>query len=134
MRAWLGIAVLLTAASTASASPIADNDATLICAIVDLASCTPGEGCRRETADSINAPQLVTVDRKEHVIRAHRPDGGQLSTNIDRAGREEDLIVFDGTQSGLSWTMTIAHESGRMSLSAIGDSQAFMVFGTCEPK
>ena len=62
-------------------------------------------------------------DRKGHVITAQRPDGALLSSNIDRVTQERDLIVFDGVQNGLSWTMTIAGSSGHMSLSAIGDGE-----------
>ncbi len=126
--------VLLTITGSAGAASLADNDATLICAVVDLASCVPGEGCTRETSETINAPQLVTIDRKEHVITAHRPDGALLSSNIDRVTQEQDLIVFDGVQNGLSWTMTIAGSNGHMTLSAIGDSEAYTVFGSCELK
>ncbi|MEA2729638.1 MAG: hypothetical protein QOF70_4113 [Acetobacteraceae bacterium] len=126
--------VLLAIAGSANAASLADNDATLICAVVDLASCVPGEGCKRETSDSINAPQLLTVDRKGHVITAHRPDGALLSSTIDRATQEQDLLVLDGVQNELSWTMTIADGNGHMSLSAIGDSEAYTVFGSCEMK
>jgi hypothetical protein len=127
-------AVLLAIAGIANATSLADNDATLICAVVDLASCVPGEGCERETSETINAPQLVTIDRKGHVITAQRPDGALLSSNIDRVTQEQDLIVFDGVQNGLSWTMTIAGSNGHMSLSAIGDGEAYTVFGSCESK
>jgi hypothetical protein len=126
--------ILLAVAGSANAASLADNDATLICAVVDLASCVPGDGCKRETSDSINAPQLLTVDRKGHVVTAQRPDGALLSSNIDRITQEQDLLVYDGVQNGLSWTMTIAGANGHMSLSAIGDSEAYIVFGSCEPK
>jgi hypothetical protein len=63
----------------------------------------------------------VTVNRKEHVITAYRPDGELLSKNIDRAS--VDLLVLDGVQDNLSWTVTIAQENGHMSLSAIGDGK-----------
>jgi hypothetical protein len=126
--------ILLAVAGSANAASLADNDATLICAVVDLASCVPGDGCKRETSDSINAPQLLTVDRKGHAVTAQRPDGALLSSNIDRITQEQDLLVYDGVQNGLSWTMTIAGANGHMSLSAIGDSEAYIVFGSCEPK
>jgi hypothetical protein len=126
--------VLLAFAGSANAASLADNDATLICAVVDLASCVPGEGCKRETSDSINAPQLLTVDRKGHVITAQRPDGAPLSSNIDRVTQEQNLLVLDGVQNELSWTMTITDGNGHMSLAAIGDSEAYTVFGSCEPK
>jgi hypothetical protein len=124
--------VLLAVTGSANAASLADNDAPLICAVVDLASCGPGEGCTRETSESINAPQLLTVDRKGQVITAERPDGALLSSNIDRVTREQDLLVLDGVQNGLSWTITAA--SGHMSLSAIGDSKGYIVFGSCELK
>ena len=126
--------LLLVAASSANADTLKNGDTTLICAAVDLASCVPGDGCRRETSASINAPQLLTVDLKEQVITAHRPDGSLLASSVDRVTRLQNLIVLDGVQGALSWTMTIADDSGRMSLSAIGDSQAYQVFGSCEPK
>jgi hypothetical protein len=134
MRFVFATSVFMAIAGGASAASLADNDATLICAAVDLASCVPGEGCKRETSDSINAPQLLTVDRKGHVITAQRPDGALLSSNIDRVTQEGDLLVFDGVQNELSWTMTIAGGNGHMSLSAIGDGEAYTVFGSCEPK
>ena len=63
----------------------------------------------------------MTVNRKEHVITAYRPDGELLSKNIDRAS--VDLLVLDGVHDNLSWTVTIAQENGHMSLSAIGDGK-----------
>jgi hypothetical protein len=134
MRAWTIIAALVAFSPTVHAAVIADTDTTLICAVVDLASCAPGDGCRRETADSMNAPQLVTVDRKESVIKASRPNGDLLATTIDRTSEDQGLLVLDGVQDALSWTMTIVREGGQMSLSAVGDSQALVVFGRCEPK
>jgi hypothetical protein len=134
MRFFSVTSVLLMVAGSANATSLTDNDAPLICAAVDLASCVPGDGCKRETSDSINAPQLLTVDRKGHVITAQRPNGELLSSNIDRATQEQNLLVLDGVQNALSWTMTIANESGHMSLSAIGDGEAYTVFGSCQPK
>jgi hypothetical protein len=127
-------AALGMAGGDADAGSPATDDSTLICAIVDLASCVPGDGCRRETSESINAPQLLTIDRKNHTISARRPDGASLSTNIDRATREQDLVVLDGVQNGLSWTITVADQDGAFSLAAIGNGQAYTAFGSCEPK
>jgi hypothetical protein len=118
----------------AHATSLTDPDAILVCAVVDLTSCVPGDGCERETADTMNAPQLVTVDRKAQEITGQRPGGQLLSTKIDRAALEQDLLVLDGVQDELSWTMTIVGASGRMSLAAVGDGKAFAVFGSCETK
>jgi hypothetical protein len=127
-------AALVMVSGNADAASFATDDSTLICAIVDLASCVPGDGCRRETSESINAPQLLTIDRKNHIISARRPDGASLSTNIDRVTRDQDLAVLDGVQNGLSWTITVADQDGAFSLAAIGNGQAYTAFGSCEPK
>jgi hypothetical protein len=126
--------LLLVAASSANADTLKSGDTTLICAAVDLASCVPGDGCRRETSASINAPQLLFVDLKGQIITAHRPDGSLLASSVDRVTYLRNLIVLDGVQGALSWTMTIANDGGRMSFAAIGDSQAYQAFGSCEPK
>jgi hypothetical protein len=133
---FVGALAVLAMASTGAdaASPSTGNDATMICAVVDLASCVPGDGCRRETSESINAPQLLTIDQKDHIITARRPDGATLSTTIDRTTRSQGLTVLDGVQNELSWTVTISDNSGAFSLAAIGDGQAYTAFGSCEPK
>jgi len=118
----------------ARAAPLTDGDATLICAVVDLASCVPGDGCERETADTMNVPHLLTIDRKARDVTGQRPNGERLSTNIDRMTLEQDLLVLGGIQEDLSWSMSIAGTSGRMSLVAVGDGNAFTVFGSCESK
>jgi hypothetical protein len=135
MIKFLAVALLLLiAAGSAHAEPLRSSDTTLICAAVDLASCVPGDGCRRETSASINAPQIFTVDLKGHIITAHRPDGSLLASTIDRVTQLQSLLVLDGIQGVLSWTMTISDDSGRMSMAAIGNAQAYQVFGSCEPK
>jgi hypothetical protein len=128
------VVALFCSASWVQAASFADADAPLVCAVVDLASCEPGDGCRRETADTMNAPQLVTIDRKGQEITGQRPDGRRLSTKIDSVTRKGDLLVLDGVQDELSWTITIAEGTGRMSLAAVGDGIAFSVFGSCEAR
>jgi hypothetical protein len=127
-------AALMMGAHSAHAAVISDKDAVLVCALVDLASCVPGNGCERETYSSINAPQLVKVDLEGQAITANRPDGGLLSTSIERVVKNDTLLVLDGVQNELSWTMTITKASGRLTLAAIGDGQAYEAFGSCETK
>ena len=125
------IAAFFSVASFAHAASLADPDAPVVCAVVDLASCAPGDGCQRETAETVNVPQLVTIDWSGQEITGQRPDGEHLSTKIDHVERKDNVLVLDGVQDELSWTITIAKDSGRMSLAAIGDGVAFSVFGSC---
>ncbi len=111
-----------------------DNSGALICAVVDLASCSPGSECQRETAASMNVPELIVVDPNSHEITGRRPNGQPLATRIDRMTRAADLSVFEGVQDGLSWTLTTTQHTGQMSLAAVGHSVAFLAFGRCMQK
>jgi hypothetical protein len=82
MKRFLSVtSVLLAVAGSANATSVMDNDAPLICAAVDLASCVPGDGCKRETSDSINAPQ------RDHGTKAGR-----------RASLVEHRSCYTGTE------------------------------------
>ena len=115
-------------------SASADEIVPLVCAVVDLASCAPGAECQRETAGGVNAPELVIVDLKLQQITGKRPNGELLSTQIERMTRSENLLVLEGVQDALSWTMTVTDDTGQMSLGVVGSGVAFAAFGRCMPK
>lgn len=72
----LAAAAFCCIAQWAHAASLGDADTALVCAVVDLASCTPGDGCQRETADTMNAPQLITIDWKGQEIDGQRANRG----------------------------------------------------------
>ena len=76
--------VLLSLTGWAHGASLIDGDATLMCAVVDLASCVPGEGCQRETASTMNVPQILQIDRKSQDITGKRPGGELLLTKIQQ--------------------------------------------------
>jgi len=108
-----------------------DGSKPMVCALLELSSCETGNDCRKETPDSVNVPQFVFIDAKQSTIAGTRPGGQPLSSKIDRQRALGDLLVLEGAEGSVSWTINISQSTGRMSFAAIGDGVGFLVFGAC---
>ena len=108
-----------------------DGSKPFLCALLDLNSCEAEAGCQAETPDSVDIPRFLFVDAKQGAISGTRPGGKLLSTKIERTRTLGNLLVLEGAEAALSWTVTVEQISGRMSLSAAGDGVGFVVFGAC---
>ncbi len=126
----LATTVLLLAPSLGWAAKF-DGSSPLICASVDSMSCTPGEDCAAATTEALNIPQFLRISFADKMITAERPDGEVRTSEIQQLEQLEDGLILQGTQRGLGWSLTISGASGKMSLSAVGDQVAFVVFGAC---
>ena len=129
-KATMAALLAIGSAGTAAAAPF-DGAKPFTCALVDAASCEPGSQCTRDSAAAINLPQFVTIDVQQRTIAGEVTDGEALSTKIDVVGQANDLLVLEGVQEDVSWTINIGRSSGRMSLAAVGDQVGFVVFGAC---
>lgn len=108
-----------------------DGSKPLICASVDSLSCSPGEDCVAATTEALNIPQFLRIDFADKEVTAERPDGDQRTSEIQKLEELENELILQGSQGGLGWSMTITRATGKMSLSAVGDQVAFVVFGAC---
>jgi hypothetical protein len=112
-----------------------DGSRPLICASLDLFSCTSADGCEKETPDSLNAPQFLNIDFGQKVINAPRPDGETRTTAIDAVRQLDDRIVLNGAEGELSWTLAIAQATGKMVLNAAKtdptEPLGITIFGAC---
>jgi hypothetical protein len=108
-----------------------DGSKPFLCALLDLNSCEVDAGCQAETPDSVDIPRFLFVDAKQGTISGTRPGGKLLATRIERTRTLGNLLVLEGAEAALSWTVTVEQTSGRMSLSAAGDGVGFVVFGAC---
>ena len=108
-----------------------DGSKPLICASVDTLSCAPGENCAASTTDALNIPQFLRIDFTGKAIKAERPDGDQRTSEIRSLEQLDNELILQGTQGGLGWSLTITRAAGKMSLSAVGDRVAFVIFGAC---
>ena len=126
----IGLAALLTVPGFGWAADF-DGSKPLICASVDALSCAPGQDCAAATAESLNIPQFLRIDFAGKAITAERSDGDQRASEIQNLEQLENELILLGTQGGLGWSLTITRATGKMSLSAVGDRVAFVVFGAC---
>ncbi len=108
-----------------------DGSKPLICASVDGHSCAPGEDCAAAATEALNIPQFLRIDFAEKEVTAERPDGEERTSEIQRLEQLENELILQGNQGGLGWSLTITRATGKMSLSAVGDQVAFVVFGAC---
>ena len=108
-----------------------DGSVPLICASVDTLSCAPGEDCAAATTEALNIPQFLRIDFAAKAIMAERPDGDQRTSEIQKLEQLDNELILQGIQGGLGWSLTITRATGKMSLSAVGDRVAFVVFGAC---
>ncbi len=109
-----------------------DGSKPMLCASLDVLECVDGSSCETVTAESVDAPQFITVDLKNKELkldRSGRPRSAQLRNRENLNGR---LIVQGvGTETGLGWTFSVDQETGKFVVSASGDEVAFIIFGAC---
>ncbi|MGD2076390.1 MAG: hypothetical protein PVI91_09065 [Gammaproteobacteria bacterium] len=115
-----------------------DGGQPLICASTEIMECIPGEGCNRVAADSVNAPQFMRIDFDAGSISSERSDGSRRISQIERHEIVDGKLMLQGAEDGvedvrdgLGWTLSIAQETGRMTLSGSGDAVGFVIFGAC---
>lgn len=133
-------ALILASGSLAlsvSASPF-DGAQPLICASTEILECIPGAGCNRVTAESIDAPQFIRIDFSANAMSAEGVDDDKKVSQIERSETVDGKLMLqgaedgvEGVRDGLGWTLAIAQETGKMSLTASGDDVGFVIFGAC---
>ena len=108
-----------------------DGAKPLICASIESVECIAGGDCRVGTAESIQVPQFLRVDFEGKAITADRADGSKLNTTITSVNTLADRTILQGIESDLGWSISIAKDTGKMSVSVSGNEIAFIVFGVC---
>lgn len=126
-----GAVIIMLALPVGAHSAEFDGATPFVCVPVEIASCASGSECSAESAQSINLPQFLRVNASESAITGKRPDGETLSTPIQTRQVLNGRLVLQGTQNGLSWTMSVDADNGDMTVVAAGDKVAFMAFGAC---
>jgi hypothetical protein len=131
----LAAAALLAALPLSPAGAAVDSEKPLICAAIELMSCEPGDRCRNETVESLNAPQFLSIDVPGRKVSGARPQTSNLSVAIQNVRALGDDIVLDGLDANLAWNIAIARESGDMTLTGIrtlaDDPLVIVIFGAC---
>jgi hypothetical protein len=112
-----------------------DGSKPLVCAIIEAVECAPGESCKKVSAQDLNLPHFLTVDFQKKLISGNRPNkGGRLEAAIMARASQNGSMILQGAQNGKGWNLTLGKQTGRMSVTAAGHEEGFVLFGACTPK
>lgn len=128
-----GAAILLTSHATAIE---VDPDEPMICGLFEVHQCLPNAGCESVLPHEVNIKtRFLTVDFAAKEIRATKTE---RRTIADQAIDTGATLVLSGAvehsdfaESGIGYSMTIAKQTGRMTMSAAAEDVAFTIFGSC---
>jgi len=107
-----------------------DNSRT--CALTKAFECTMQDGCRESSIKEMALPRFIRIDLKAKTIKSLDKDITRESSfkNVDRL---EGILVLHGTELR-GWSMAIGEKSNDLTLSASGDGESFIAFGSCMSK
>lgn len=131
--------LLLSLSNTAHAGDF-DGSKPVLCSVVTVIECTPEDGCREVTPESVAVPQFLTVDFEKKTVRPAGKVEGDRSSAIKRMERIGGKLILQGADEGIQdmrdsvgWTAAVTEETGKFVLTASGDEEAFIVYGACIP-
>jgi len=118
-----------------------DGSENLICAPQLVIECGSDGTCDQATPASVNLPNFFQMDFKAREIENLTGSENKRTSKI-KAMEVLDGKLFlqgaddgiEGVRDGLAWSISISQDTGRLVLSASGDSEAFVVFGACTPR
>lgn len=134
-----GIAVLLLLSlSIAATAGDFDGSKPVLCSVVTVIECTPGDGCREVMPESVAVPQFLTVDLANKTVRPAGKSEGDRSSAIKRMERLGGKLILQGADEGIQdvrdsvgWTAAVSEETGKFVVTAAGNEVAFIVYGAC---
>jgi hypothetical protein len=122
---------------TASYPPLVaaayDGSVPLLCAVIEVFDCQAAGDCQRGTAESVNLPQFVKVDFAEKTLSTLEEGGRKRITPIRHVERIDGDMIVQGLEGRRAWSMVIAHETGKISVTVSDHQVGFVVFGACIP-
>lgn len=107
-----------------------DNSRT--CALTKAFECTSADGCREWSVQEMALPRFIIIDMKARTIKSLDKDIAR-ETRFKEVDRLEGMLVMHGTEQR-GWSMAIGEKSNDLTLSASGDGESFVVFGSCMNK
>ena len=136
LAACLGIAVALGMAWGARAA--VDGSEPIICASVNILECVPDGTCQRINAEEAGIPRFLKIDFAEQRIMRTRPNGNDVSSQIERSEVVDGRMIlqgaedgFEGVSDGIGWSVSIDQETGDMVITGSGEQVGFVIFGAC---
>jgi hypothetical protein len=117
-----------------------DGSRPLLFSVISVMECTPDNGCRAVTIESVDLPQFLKIDLNKKTIGPVSESDARPGSTIERVERVDGKLILQGAEDGyesvrdgLGWTIAISEGTGRVVMTASGDQVAFVVFGACLP-
>ena len=126
----LFIACLIILPSQVSAADSTDAD-TLICSVIKAIECGLESTCFEGTAESVDLPQFIKVDKKKKLISTTKSSKEKKESQIKNLEKIDGKIFIQGVENGRAWSMIIEEASGKMSATVAEERVGFVIFGAC---
>ena len=117
-----------------------DGSRPLLFSVISAMECTPDNGCRAVTIESVDLPRFLKIDLNKKTIGPVSESDTRPGSVIERIERVDGKLILQGAEDGyesvrdgLGWTIAIAEGTGEVVMTASGDQVAFVVFGACLP-
>ena len=124
------IALFLTfAVLFAAGGVMAAEENVFTCSLNKAFECSNDEGCKQWTVQEVALPRFIRIDLKAKTIKSLDKNVARESKFRDME-RREGMIILQGTEQR-GWSMALGENSRDITLSAAGDGESFVVFGSC---
>jgi hypothetical protein len=126
------LCLMLIVSAAADAASKFDGSSNLICAAMDITACVDGVTCAKGQARTFDLPEFLTVNFKKKIIRADYDGDKTADSPFKNFESTDSQLIMQGVENEHGWTMAISKETGRMSVSAVGEEVSFTMFGACK--
>ena len=124
---------MLCASGVASAKGTYDGKSNLICASFNVMACVDGMNCVKGEARDFEMPEFMTVDVKNKVVHAsYENETKKAESPIKNMEVNGTQLILQGVENAHGWSMAVHNETGRMSLSVVGEQLSYSIFGACK--
>lgn len=123
-------AFVLAAASTGAVAEGLDGSGPILCAATSTAVCEQHRECVLGPPEAVNLPVFWHVDPVTKTVKSKRGAGEVRSSTVTTVTKNGGMLILQGSDEGLGWSVSINPSSGKMVLTG-GRDIGYLVFGTC---
>ena len=128
-------ALALAAVFPAVAADDPFSEAEILLCAVDGASVCDAEGaCQPTSPEVVRFARFARINLKDREMRSVWPTELDRSTFIEQIIESEGLILMQGIDDQVAWTLNLEKPSGRFVAAASGRAAVFVLTGTCMPQ
>ena len=125
------LGLMLSVSVAANAASQFDGSTNLLCAAFDITACVDGITCAKGEARTFDMPEFLMVDFKKKSIHADYDGGKTADSPFMNYQSTDNQLIIQGVENDHGWSMAISKNTGRMSVSSVGEEVTFTMFGAC---